>query len=527
MGLSMGFRNASIKAKLAWAFGGLSALVLLVGTLGLLALTHGTEHFTTYIHGVNARAEVSGHVRHAVYRRALAARDLVLASNPAEHERLQAEVKSAHEAVQTQLKQLQTMIASATDTSDEARKLVADMAEIESRYGPVALKIATLAAQDKDEEAIVVLNTDCMPLLAKFSGVLKDYTALTERRAHEVADAAEAYAARQRAILLVSCAAALGLAVAAGVVITRSLMADLGADPHELGLLAQRVADGDLQPVASMASAPRGSVLASLGAMQGSLSDIVGRVREASEAIANGTSEIAQGNNDLSHRTEEQVNALQQTSATMDVLGSMVNDNAQSARQASELAVGASAVAGKGGEVVSQVVDTMRGIHESSRKISDIIGVIDGIAFQTNILALNAAVEAARAGEQGRGFSVVASEVRSLAQRSATSAREIKTLITGSVEQVSRGAALVDEAGATMSEIVQAIQKVSDIVSEISESSEDQRAGVSQIGETVIQIDTTAQQNAAMVEQIAAAAGSLNHQSEGLVRAVAAFRTAA
>jgi len=240
--------------------------------------------------------------------------------------------------------------------------------------------------------------------------------------------------------------------------------------------------------------------------------------------VATASAQIAQGNQDLSGRTEQQASALQQTAATMDELGSTVRNNADNAKQANQLALGASAVAVRGGGVVGQVVETMKGINQSSRKIADIIGVIDGIAFQTNILALNAAVEAARAGEQGRGFAVVASEVRSLAQRSAEAAKQIKVLISASVERVEQGTAQVDQAGRTMEEIVGAIKRVSDIVGEISAASAEQSSGVSQVGEAVTQMDQATQQNAALVEESAAAAQSLQQQAQQLVEAVAIFK---
>jgi methyl-accepting chemotaxis protein len=273
--------------------------------------------------------------------------------------------------------------------------------------------------------------------------------------------------------------------------------------------------------------APAGSVLASLGAMQVSLARIVSDVRNASESIATGSAQIAMGNADLSQRTEEQASALQQAAATMDQLGTTVRNNADNANQANHLAAGASEVATKGGAVVNRVVGTMKDINDSSKRIADIIGVIDGIAFQTNILALNAAVEAARAGEQGRGFAVVAGEVRSLAQRSAVAAKEIKGLITSSVEQVENGTELVDEAGRTMGEIVRAIKRVSDIVAEISSASAEQSSGVSQVGQAVSQIDQVTQQNAALVEESAAAAESLKQQAQRMVGAVAVFKLSA
>jgi methyl-accepting chemotaxis protein len=261
-----------------------------------------------------------------------------------------------------------------------------------------------------------------------------------------------------------------------------------------------------------------------LKSMQTSLSGVVSTVRQGSEAVAAASAQIAQGNNDLSARTEQQASALQQTAASMEELGSAVKQNADSSRQADQLATSASKVAVRGGEVVAQVVNTMTGINEASRKISDIISVIDGIAFQTNILALNAAVEAARAGEQGRGFAVVASEVRSLAGRSADAAKEIKTLINASVERVEQGTVLVGQAGSTMTEVVSSIKRVTDMMGEISAASNEQSMGVAQIGEAVSQMDQTTQQNAALVEEMAAAAGSLKSQAQELVSTVAIFK---
>ena len=299
---------------------------------------------------------------------------------------------------------------------------------------------------------------------------------------------------------------------------------------HRIGLarqVAERVRDGDLGArTPDTARDEISPLLAALGEMQQSLSRVVGSVRGNAESVATASAQIAQGNQDLSGRTEQQASALQQTASTMDELGGTVRHNAESAQQANTLARGASAVAAEGGEVVGKVVATMQDISDSSRRIGDIIGVIDGIAFQTNILALNAAVEAARAGEQGRGFAVVASEVRSLAQRSAEAAREIKALIGRSVEQVEHGTVLVGQAGTTMGEIVGSIRRVSDIVAEISASSTAQSSGVQQVGQAVTQMDRATQQNAALVEQSAAAAENLKAQARQLVEAVAVFRLA-
>ena len=289
--------------------------------------------------------------------------------------------------------------------------------------------------------------------------------------------------------------------------------------------IAHSIAEGDLtHRVQVQGNDEMGQLLSSLDRMQNQLVSVVSNVRSGSESVATASAEIAQGNHDLSARTEQQASALEETAASMEELGSTVKQNADSARQANQLAMNASTVAIQGGEVVGQVVETMKGINESSRKIADIISVIDGIAFQTNILALNAAVEAARAGEQGRGFAVVASEVRSLAGRSAEAAKEIKSLINASVERVEQGTALVDKAGSTMTEVVSSIRRVTDIMGEISAASSEQSSGVAQVGEAVGQMDQATQQNAALVEQMAAAASSLKSQAQDLVQVVAVFK---
>ena len=306
--------------------------------------------------------------------------------------------------------------------------------------------------------------------------------------------------------------------------ITRSLMRDLGGEPHAVASLLRQVANGDLTQCPPLRPGDDRSVMACIAQMQQGLSDVVSSVRQGSDSVATASQEIAQGNNDLSGRTEQQASALQQTAASMEQLGGTVNQNAENARHANQLAQEASAVASRGGEAVQQVIATMRGINDSSRRIADITSVIDGIAFQTNILALNAAVEAARAGEQGRGFAVVANEVRTLAQRSATAAKEIKSLIGASVEQIQAGSNQVDQAGATIEQVVQSIQRVTQIVNEISSASEEQNTGVRQVGDAITQLDQATQQNAALVEQSAAAAESLRHQADQLVHAVSVFK---
>ncbi len=294
---------------------------------------------------------------------------------------------------------------------------------------------------------------------------------------------------------------------------------------HALSSVANRLRDGDFtQPVQDTQADEFSAVMRSMQHMQDALAGIVHTVRSNAESVATGSEQIAHGNADLSQRTEEQASALQQTAATMDQLGSTVRNNADNAQQANQMALQASEVARRGGGVVAEVVETMRSINEGSRRIADITGVIDSIAFQTNILALNAAVEAARAGEQGRGFAVVAGEVRILAQRSAEAAKEIKSLIGDSAARVEQGTQLVDRAGSTMDEVVKAIHRVTDIVGEISAASREQSTGIGQVGEAVSAMDRVTQQNAALVEESAAAAESLRNQSARLLEVVAFFR---
>ncbi|MDB5849416.1 MAG: hypothetical protein JWP29_3168 [Rhodoferax sp.] len=382
-------------------------------------------------------------------------------------------------------------------------------------------KAADYAAQDALRLAARVDSGKSFNSLGDAVDALVAYNQKAVEEAH-----ANSKAASRNATLTLG---GLALAMAAflllfGGTMTRNLLRQFGGEPDTAVQVAQAVAKGDLSLPITLAPGDTQSVMASLKDMQASLSDTVTQVRRSAEGVATASSEISHGNNDLSARTEQQASALEQTAASMEELGSTVRQNAESAREASRLASAASQVADQGGDAVRQVVDTMKGINDSSRRIVDIIGVIDGIAFQTNILALNAAVEAARAGEQGRGFAVVASEVRSLAQRSADAAKEIKALIATSVERVEQGTVLVDRAGGTMQELVQSIRQLTTLMTEISHASTEQSAGVNQVGEAVSQMDQATQQNAALVEESAAAAQSLREQAQQLVQAVSVFQ---
>ncbi|MCV2363709.1 methyl-accepting chemotaxis protein [Paucibacter sp. DJ1R-11] len=361
---------------------------------------------------------------------------------------------------------------------------------------------------------------------AKIMAPVDEFLRLLDGRTEAAVEQAQAAQARWSVIALSLLLGFVALAMGSLTYACRWVGQRLGGEPQEVIEAVKRIAAGNLLQRSHNAGADPGSVMGVLDQMVEQFARAVSQVRSGTDGVVTASAEIAQGNSDLSTRTERQASSLQQTASSMDVLGSTVRQNADNARQANQLALNASTVAVRGGEVVSQVVDTMKGINDSSRRIADIISVIDGIAFQTNILALNAAVEAARAGEQGRGFAVVASEVRGLAQRSAEAAKEIKTLISDSVERVERGSQLVDQAGLTMDEVVGAIQRVTTIMGEISNASSEQSAGVAEIGQAVTLMDQSTQQNAALVEQSAAAAESLRLQAQHLQQAVSVFTVA-
>ncbi len=402
-------------------------------------------------------------------------------------------------------------------------KKLQDIAQLREKQAAVQTSIVSLAKSDQ-AAAIETLNRDETPVWREIRATLLE---LAKSKNAEVAGIKSDVIGFTQKMLITSIVLG-GLSVLASAAIaywlSRNVMGLLGGEPDYAVKVAQSISSGDFTHPIILQAGDQRSLLANMEMMQNKLSGIIGEVRSGTETITVASEEIASGNADLSSRTESQASSLEETASSMEELTSTVKQNADNARQANQLVVSASSVAVKGGAVVGQVVDTMGSIKESSRKIVDIIGVIDGIAFQTNILALNAAVEAARAGEQGRGFAVVASEVRNLAQRSAGAAKEIKTLIGDSVDKVDQGSKLVDEAGRTMTEIVTSVQHVADIMSEITAASQEQSSGIEQVNLAITQMDEMTQQNAALVEQAAAAAESMREQSNKLSGVVSQFR---
>jgi methyl-accepting chemotaxis protein len=442
---------------------------------------------------------------------------LVLSSEPGVVAIFKPVVEAAVGKISDVQKRLEAMPL--TDADKAQLKKIAELraSVIEARKKTVATK-----NEGRVDEAMQLMSSQYLPAMASYLGALKELVHMQEQR---VADALQETEERRHANAV---GIVVGLvAVVCGIGIMTAKLVHSIRDPLiEADAVAARIAKGDLSAdITTRREDEFGSLLRSLKTMNDSLGTMVHQVRESTDSIATGSAEIATGNNDLAHRTEQTSSDLQATASAMDELTHTVRQSADNARQASSLASDASDVAERGGTVVKQVVHTMEEINTSSRKISDIIGVIDGIAFQTNILALNAAVEAARAGEQGRGFAVVASEVRSLAQRSAEAAKEIKTLIGTSVEKVESGTQLVSAAGETMNDIVQSVRKVADVISEITATSSEQSAGIASVNEAIAKLDQMTQQNAALVEQSAAAAESLREQSSHLASAVAVFKT--
>jgi methyl-accepting chemotaxis protein len=491
-------------------------LIALEGLVSVNAVRAGLDNIAS---DKTPKVFASASIINQVDAIAIALRNMMLTDDAADRQRQVEVINKSREIIKKEVDYL-----SATVVSSEGKALLAQVLEQRIKYIDGQNALIALILADMPDEAKKFLGAQLRPILGAYKNAILNFIELSKKQVHTAQTDAQAEHEQARSLLMGLSVIALGLAALVGWLIARSILGELGGEPKEAADLARAVALGDFTRNTNITSTNAASLMSSLVEMQKNLATVVSNVRTGAEGVATASAEISQGNNDLSARTESQASALEETAASMEELSSTVKQNADSARQANQLAANASTVAIRGGEVVGQVVETMKGINESSRKISDIISVIDGIAFQTNILALNAAVEAARAGEQGRGFAVVASEVRSLAGRSAEAAKEIKILINTSVERVEQGTALVDEAGSTMSEVVASIRRVTDIMGEISAASNEQALGVSQIGEAVTNMDQVTQQNAALVEQMAAAASSLKSQAQELVQTVAVFK---
>ncbi len=409
-------------------------------------------------------------------------------------------------------------------TAPEGRAQLAALAQRRGAYVASFSKVGNLLKEGRKEEASALMRSETLPALDALQAPIEQLLALQATSVHDGGMQIRNDVASARSTMLALGVAAAILGAALAWWITRSITRPL----NQALRVAQTVAAGDLSSrIESTTTDETGQLLDALRTMNGSLLHIVGQVRSGTDTIATASGQIAAGNQDLSSRTEQQAGSLEETASSMEELTSTVKQNADNARQANTLAQSAAQTAGEGGAVVAAVVRTMGEINASATRIVDIIGVIDGIAFQTNILALNAAVEAARAGEQGRGFAVVASEVRNLAQRSAAAAREIKQLIGDSVERVESGTRLVDQAGATMQAVVESVRRVSDVITEISTASAEQTAGIEQINRAIIEMDAVTQQNAALVEEAAAAAEALQEQAVSLAGVVSVFQTGA
>ena len=441
----------------------------------------------------------------------------VIVSSDPEVERV---FKDAMAATTASIGEVQKRIE-AMDLPQTDRAQMAQIAEARKTMAAARAKARQLKAAGQLDEAVAFINGTYNPASDAYLQTLRDFVQMQQQAASQQ----ETITANARMATVQMVAAALGAVLLALVVGAAALIRSIQQPLAQANALAAQIASGDLSAHAQVSRGDEfGELLRALYAMSASLGRMVQQVRQSTDSIATASSQIASGNHDLSARTEQTASNLQQTAAAMEEFSSTISQSAHSAQQASTLAAGASGVARRGGEVVGQVVSTMEEINHSSQKIADIIGVIDSIAFQTNILALNAAVEAARAGEQGRGFAVVASEVRSLAGRSAQAAKEIKDLITASVERVGAGQRLVQDAGTTMHDIVQSVQRVTDMIGEITSASTEQSTGIAQVAQAVGNLDQMTQQNAALVEESAAAAQSLHEQADQLAQVVAAFK---
>ena len=511
-------KNMKLGARLGVGFAAVLVLMALMVVLALARFNDVGETSDKIITKDWVKADAAATINATTRANARRTLELLLVTDKAEVDKIHQRIEANKKTVSESMAVLDKLVY-----SPEGKALVAHVKDARATYVASFGKVDKLVEAGKRDEASKLMFAETMPALEVLQGHITDLGALQKKLVEASGASIKKDIESARTLMLAIGLA--GLFVGAGVAwwLTRTITRQLGGEPDYAASVAREIAAGNLAVDVQLRAGDESSLLAGMKGMRDSLARIVGQVRQSSDSIATGSSQIATGNADLSQRTEEQASNLQQTAASMEQLTSTVKNNADTARQATQLASSASTVAAQGGVVVGQVVETMEAITASSKKIVDIIGVIDGIAFQTNILALNAAVEAARAGEQGRGFAVVASEVRSLAQRSAAAAKEIKGLIGDSVEKVEAGSQQVGEAGRTMSDIVAQVKRVNDLIGEISSATQEQTQGISQVGDAVNQLDQVTQQNAALVEESSAAADSLSQQAAKLVEAVSVF----
>src|SRR5450830_136726 len=520
----MRFLNLTIAKRFGLGFGLVSLFLLLVITLGLTSMRQIQDRMdeATKVNDVETRLAQTMDL--TVTERALALRNLILLKEEKEIQIEVARIAEQEKKYAAAQQKLGTMFAKLEGTSNEERSLLEKIRQQSELAAPFIERAAALALDHKQEDAYKLLRYEFRPVQKRWWELLRTLIAVEEKQNNEASSVAEAAYSQARLVMLSIGSLALLTSLLAAVLITRSVTRQLGCEPDEAAAIAGQIASGNLAVPIHTRAGDTHSLLYAMQSMRDSLAQIVQQVHASTETIATAAGQIAMGNLDLSSRTEQQASTLEQTASSMEELTSTVRINTDHARQANGLAESASDVATKGGAVVAQVVDTMAAIDVSARKIVDIIGVIDGIAFQTNILALNAAVEAARAGEQGRGFAVVATEVRNLAQRSAAAAKEIKDLIGDSVDKVQAGNRLVEQAGSTMHEVVASVRRVTGIMSEMMSASQEQSAGIEQINMAVTQMDNVTQQNAALVEEAAAAAQAMQEQVNSLNDVVSVFR---
>jgi methyl-accepting chemotaxis protein len=513
-----------VVTRLALGFGLILVFLLGISVLGMAGMARINDALTDITAVNNAETRLVSALRNALSQRAIAIRNIALLDDQ-EGMRVESQTLARQEKIYADaLVTLDKMFNTEAATTEREKQLLAQIKADEAATVPLMAKALQLGLDNKPADAVKVLITEVRPRQQAWIKSLTELADFEDQLNEEAASSARSTYAWLRTIMLSAVALALLIGVAASAMIARSILRQLGAEPSEAQAIAREIAAGDLTATVRLRDGDGNSLMASIEQMRYQLNVIAHGIKSAAETISVASGQIAQGNFDLSQRTEEQAASLEETAASMEELTTTVRQNTSHAAEALRLSGGAAQTAASGSEAFDRVVSTMDKISASSGKMADIIGVIEGIAFQTNILALNAAVEAARAGEQGRGFAVVASEVRSLAQRSAVASKEIKDLIGESMAHVGAGSQLVASAGQQMNGIVASVQRFGEIMNEIATATQEQGSGIEQINTAIVQMDQVTQQNAALVEEASAAAQSLSQQAMGLLKVVSIFK---